>query len=98
MHCRVQCSIAGALRLCLTEQKKQSAVLAQLTLALLPPGPHLFWQCFFAVLGAVIASTVRVATDMGTGIVTGVPLRDFLPIAPVPVCTCLCLAALTKYA
>ena len=50
-------------------------VVAQLTLALLPPGPHLFWLCFFAVLGVLVASTIRVATDMGTGIVTGPPAR-----------------------
>ena len=53
----------------------RSTVVAQLTLALLPPGPHLFWLCFFAVLGVLVASTIRVATDMGTGIVTGPPAR-----------------------
>ena len=51
----------------------QSAVLAQLTLALLPPGPHLFWLCFFAVLGVVVVSTVRVTTDLSIGTLTGVP-------------------------
>ncbi|KAK9831494.1 hypothetical protein WJX81_002371 [Elliptochloris bilobata] len=43
-----------------------------LTLALLPPGAHLFWLCFFAFFGVAIASTIRAATDVGTGIVTGV--------------------------
>ncbi len=44
---------------------------AQLTLARLPPTLHLFWLCLFAFLGVLIASTVRVSTDAGTGIVTG---------------------------
>ena len=51
----------------------QCTVVAQLTLALLPPGPHLFWLCFFAVLGVTVVTTVRVTTDLGTGIVTGMP-------------------------
>ena len=74
--CKMACSIAEALCSCLVCIHQRSfTVVAQLTLALLPPGPHLFWLCFFAVLGVLVASTVRVATDMGTGIVTGLPAR-----------------------
>ena len=58
----------------MTEKRAMlSTVLAQLTLALLPPGLRLFCLCFFAVLGVAIVSTVRVATDLGTGTVTGPP-------------------------
>ena len=49
----------------------------QLTLARLPPGPHIVWLCIFAFLGVIITSTVRVATDMGTGIVTGAALLGY---------------------
>lgn len=55
---------------------------AQLTLARLPPGPHLFWLCLFAFLGMLISSTIRVATDQGTGIVTGAPPRPSTAAPP----------------
>lgn len=70
MQCGMQ-QCRGSVLLPDVKTLMQFAGFAQLTLALLPPGPHLFWLCFFAVLGVLVASTVRVATDMGTGIVTG---------------------------